>query len=388
MESTSGTLYLFIIWEKSRHKTNDIMDDLKHNYVIREIYDVKWTGENFLNNLQRFYGKSLPDAKIKSELCGTGSFLVVIVTDPEPKFNVIRHQFKEDYVNSNVNQSKRKYRKWIGEDFTVHSSISENETNHNLTLLFGKNTRDFEEELPKEWDGIIKNFESDLIGYNGWNDMNELFYVMNGTVNYVILRNFEEMPVKFDYHDVDLLVNDEKLAFIVNKDFSLLKDNIRAIKFRVGDNDIIFNPNYLGDNYYDEKWENDILKKRVLHPNGFYIPEKNDYFFTLLYHVLFHDRWKNQGRISEKYKKILLDLAKGLDFHNITETSLKDLDFLKKTLDEYMENSSYSYTENLQYKLRHSNYSKLLRKAIYIGKTEGFTVLLGAVFRKITTIQQ
>ena len=63
--------------------------------------------------------------------------------------------------------------------------------------------------------------------------MKELLYVMNGTVDYVILRNFENMPEKFDYNDVDMLVDDEKLAYIVNRDFSPLTDNSRAIRLEV-----------------------------------------------------------------------------------------------------------------------------------------------------------
>ena len=102
MIETDDSLFLFIIWEKSRHKTKEILEDLKENYVIRSAYNVKWSQENFLNNLQRFYGKSLPDAKIKAELCGTGSFLAIIISDPNPKFNVIKDDFKEDYANSNV----------------------------------------------------------------------------------------------------------------------------------------------------------------------------------------------------------------------------------------------------------------------------------------------
>ena len=56
-------LYLFIIWEKSRHKSDLIINDIKTKFVIKEIFEVKWSEEYFLNNLIRFYGKSLPDVK-------------------------------------------------------------------------------------------------------------------------------------------------------------------------------------------------------------------------------------------------------------------------------------------------------------------------------------
>ena len=279
MNNNEARLYVFIIWEKSRGQTQTILDDLKKKFVIREIFEVEWNKENFLDNLKRFYGQSLSDAEEKAKVCGIGPFLVIIISDSNPDLrepSKSKFSLEKDYVNVNAFESKERYRKWVGKEFSVHSSISKNETNHNLTLLFGKNAYDFERELPKEWDGSIKKLKSDLVGQKGWNNMKELLYVMNGTVDYVILRNFENMPEKFDYNDIDMLVDDEKLAYIVNKDFSPLTDNPRAIRLEVGNKKIVFNPNYVGDHYYDDKWERDILKNRILHPNGFYIPCKMD----------------------------------------------------------------------------------------------------------------
>ena len=163
--------YIFIIWEKARTKENHIIDDLGKNFIIREVIEVFWTKDEFLNNLKRFYGQSLPDAKEKAEICGMGSFLLIVVSDINPKFiepSKSRVSSERDYVNVNIFNSKEKYRKLIGKNFTVHSSISKNETEHNLTLLFGKNLEDFTKELPDTWDKTTKKFESDLIGTNSW----------------------------------------------------------------------------------------------------------------------------------------------------------------------------------------------------------------------------
>ena len=384
MPKSDSKLYLFIIWEKSRNKTEEILDDLRKKFVIRDVYQVKWSKENFLNNLRRFYGKTLPDAQEKAKVCGTGPFLVIIISDLYPKFDYSENMFEEDLVNSNINESKIKYRKWIGEDFTVHSSISDSETSHNLTLLFGKNPYDFEKDLPEEWNGAIKNLELDLIGHDGWNDMKQLLYVMNSTVNYVILRNFEGMPTEFDYHDVDILVNDEKLPYIVDKDFSSLSNDARSIEFNVGGKTIIFNPNYFGDHYYDERWEKDILKRRTFHPNGFYTPCKMDYFYTLLYHVTFHGRWKNIGKISDKYKKILSDLAKELDMNEITNKTFDDVDYSKKMIEEYMSKMLYRHPDTIGYKLTHGEHSRLIKSAIFIARKEGMYVVLSAIIKKIS----
>ncbi len=389
MTKGNNETYIFIIWEKARNKTDEIINDLDKKFVIRNVIEITWSQNEFLNNLKRFYGRSLPDAKEKSYVCGTGPFLVVIVSDINPKFNEPSKSgisLERDYVNSNILNCKLKYRKLIGKKFTIHSSVSKNETEHNLTLLFGKNIDDFTKELPTKWDGIIKKIKLDLIGTDGWKNMNELFYVMNGTVNYVVLRNFEGMPSEFDYNDVDLLVEDEKLAYIVKKDFSLVKDNLRSIKIKVGTNNITLNPNYVGDHYYDQKWEKDILKRRVLHDSGFYIPNKSDYFYTLLYHVIFHNRWKKIISIREDYKKLLLNLAKELKLEEVTEISLNNKNLLEILIKKYMKKSFYKRTDTISYKIRYNESSRLFKTSLFILKTHGIKYLSYAIKEKIKLI--
>ena len=63
-ESTS--LYLFIIWEKSRKKSDMIFDDMNKKFVIRDVYEVTWDRKQFIDNMRRFYG-TLETAQQKSE---------------------------------------------------------------------------------------------------------------------------------------------------------------------------------------------------------------------------------------------------------------------------------------------------------------------------------
>ena len=55
---------------------------------------------------------------------------------------------------------------------------------------------------------------------------------------------------------------------------------------------------YVGDNYFDQFWQQDCLNKRVLHDRGFYVMDDENQYFSLLYHVLIH-----KSKIPEKYKK-------------------------------------------------------------------------------------
>ena len=81
-----NNLHLFIIWDQSRNKSEEIINDITSKFIIREIFEISWNKKNFLNNLIRFYGHSLPDPKKKTLLCGTGPFLLIIVQDRNPNF--------------------------------------------------------------------------------------------------------------------------------------------------------------------------------------------------------------------------------------------------------------------------------------------------------------
>ena len=44
-DNVKSTLNLFIIWERSRDKSTLILDDLKTKFIIRQIYEIKWSNK-------------------------------------------------------------------------------------------------------------------------------------------------------------------------------------------------------------------------------------------------------------------------------------------------------------------------------------------------------
>jgi len=377
--NNTSNLNLFIIWERSRDKSKVIIEDLTKKFVIRQIYEVQWSKEHFLTNLKRFYERRLPEVQEKANLCGIGSFLVVLVSDPNPILKKMITPTEEDVVNINMIENKMKYRKWVGEEYSIHSSISEKETNHDLTLLFNKNTKDLEKELSKNWDKSIKKIDQDIVGYDGWSNLKQLFYVFNGTVNYVILRNFEGMPNKFDFNDIDLLTEDEKIRYIIDGNFSLYGNNISRLKMNLGTDQVEFDFRYLkNQNYFDEKWLKNILKNRDFHPNGFYIPCKEDYFYTLLYHAIVHKKI-----ISEKAKQKLDALAKELNVKDVTDETFSNFEQSKKILNTYLRKMNYQNSNSMYYRLRHNQFIRLAKVSIFVAKTQGLKFLLGAITHKI-----
>lgn len=325
-------LYLFIIWNTAYYKKAEIIDDIRKNFNIQKIVEIVWEKELFTENLSRFYGKKIKDISFKEKACGNAPFTVVIFEDEHPQMDMrITSRGNEEYVNCRVFDKKIQYRNWTyPSEGKVHSRIhgtnTVEETNHDLTLLLGMSPHDFitrKESLP---DQIYQN----IIGTNGWNSLEELFYVLNQTCNYVVLRNFEELPHSFhigSHEDIDILAEDLNEIVGISNAKRVFRQKYRVqYMVNIAGNDVQFDFRYVGDNYYDPEWERRILESKELQ-NGVYIPEKENYRYMLLYHALVHKR------------SIASDYVERLD--DMFEKKLWNI----HVLNNYLSEKKYSYVE-------------------------------------------
>ena len=368
-------LYLYIIWGKFYNNKNIVIKDLDENYTIREIYEIKWTDKFYLKNLSRFYGRILSKPKQKVEITGKGPFLLILITDPSPK---LEKKALDDVniveFNSNVLDSKMKYRKLIGADSSIHCSISEKETNHDLALLLGKTSQDLEKELPKKWDGIIKKIENHtLAGDNGWENTKQFFDVLNATTNYVVLRNFEDLPDKILNPDIDILTDDVKdMSIILNEDESIIGKS----PIKIAGKKILIDFRTQQGHYYDEKWCKDILKRRIMTKNGFYTPSDEDYFYTLLYHATV------RKKIEQKYVEKLNELAVKLDI----KINLEDYNQSENFLKLYMKKRGYHRTtidRRILYKIIDTEVIRLVKVSVFLTNRYGITFFLKKMIIKL-----
>lgn len=376
----NSELYIFVIWESGRSKQDFLFKELKKKFVIRDVYEITWNEKNFLNNMRRFYGPKLGDVDKKVSMCGTGPFLLILISDRSPVFRKRRTSKGMEIVNINLYDYKKIYRNLTGLGYAIHSSVTYKETNDDLTLLLGKNLHDIIKEIPEIWNGSIKKLECDLIAQDGWEDFNQLFYVLNSTTNYVVLRNFEDLTEKFltyEHNDIDIMTDDFlRIPYLTNGGKSPFND-IFPQTVKISKKLIPFHFEHPRDGNYDEKWATDVLKRRVLY-NGFYVPNKEDYFYTLLYHALFH-----QKNISDEYKKKLNTLADELSLNEITEKTLNDLDNSKKVIEKYMTRMGYHHTNSTGYKIIHNKFLRFAKTGIYLWRVHGMNFLLTAIKIKI-----
>jgi len=366
-------LHLVIIWENGRYKEKEIIKSISEKFELVEKYKINWNKNLFGKNLTTFYGTNLPPKSEKENHCGKGEFLLIIFYDNDPKYGYVETSRGTERVNTNIFACKEKFRDLTGGGHKIHSTNSPLETNHDLTLLLGINYNDYEISLKnkldknKENENIIKNIPNNIIGVNGWESLEQLFYVMNSSLDYVVMRNFEYLPDnKFskEHGDIDFLVKDLDQAVYITNAQRLYK---KRYKINVEGKDVLVDFEHVGDSSYDQKWQDNILKKRILVKNSFYVPDDEDYFFSLIYHILVHKTY-----IETDYPDKIKNIYKKLSFYDPNRCNFDNyLKFLEKFLSEnnYQitkpKDISYFFDEKvLNYKIDIENFSKTNLKNI------------------------
>lgn len=338
---TTNEVHLFIIWEHARTIEQKIISDISKKFRILKIYEVHWSKEKFSENLSRFYGTQLPPNSKKEVHVGTNPFLAIIVEDNNPVYEVHTTTKGDKKVNTKLFTSKSEHREWTGGGHKIHASNTTEEADHNLTLLFGKNSKDFIKSIGNKSSLQIEEWHNDLAGSNGWDSLEQLFYVLNNTIKYVVLRNFDPLPNNYyskNHGDIDLLVSNYDDARFITNATSVFKKNYRVYStVKIAEEKIFFDFRHLDDNYYDKAWEEHILNYRKF-KKCFYIPSEEDYFYSLLYHAIIQ-----KPELSSDYKKNLVALAKTNGI-KLSQSSFKTNEAID-LLSNFLSTNNYSFTQ-------------------------------------------
>lgn len=296
--------HLFIIWEKALFKKDEITDNIKHNFeVIFESFYC-WDKKTFSDDISNFYGTNLKNSKSKIKHCGNGPFYLIVVLDKNPRYKIRNTSNGFCYVNSNVFDKKLEFRKMVGGGHKIHATNNSNEYEIDIKKLFKNNWNDL-----KNID-ISKDLKIKKQNDGRWKSLEDVFKFINETVEYVILRNFENLEglIKNDINqhpDIDILCEDtQKLANLIGaiktssikyrKQYYLLIDNKK----------IFFDLRGVNENYYCYPFSKKILQDR-LKKNYFYVPNNEDFHYSLMYHAIIHKQ-----QISLDYLNKLLEISK------------------------------------------------------------------------------
>ena len=78
---------------------------------------------------------------------------------------------------------KQLYREWTGGGHKIHATDDINETKLQLALLFAKDSQSY---LNFGMYTNELNYDNNLVGSNGWDSFEELFYILNITSKYIM----------------------------------------------------------------------------------------------------------------------------------------------------------------------------------------------------------
>lgn len=362
-------VHLFILWNNGYRLREKLIDDLKSRFVIKAIVDFNWRKESFDSNLKRFYGQKLPKNSNKLKECGNGPFTAMIVEDSAPVYSLRMTTHGVCSVNINMFDIKERYRRAAGSN-VIHGTNSEEETEHDITLLLGKSYHDLDFEKIH-----LSEVGNDIVGANGWESIQELLYVLNHTCKYVILRNFEGFPDNIqlgEHSDVDILCRDYMSTKLILNGEETTRRSCRVQNIvRIGNSFVNVDLRHVGDNYLDKRWEEAVLDNRVFRPKGFYSPNESDYLYSLLYHALIQ-----KPVISKDYIVRIKGICASAGMDPI---DLENEDAALKTLTDFMRRNDYRFVEPKDYTVGY-NFRKVHQKA---GAYRTFLYLACTLKRKL-----
>lgn len=339
----NGELHLMILWNHARYKQDEIIKDLRSKFQIIEQIEIKWNLEFVSSNFTRFYGVNLPNRSFKEKECGTGPFLLLILWDNNPVYDFRKTSHGIERVNIKMFDNKMLYRSWTNGGHKVHGSTTISETNHDLTLLLGISYEDY---LKKADFSVCKTsiLNRDLEGCSRWKSKEQLFYVLNNTIKYVVLRGsdvLEDANMNDEHGDIDFLVEGyENFIFISNT------KQIWDYPMRPRSELTIGGKSYILDlwdtrySYYSKAWQQNMLEDRVL-INGIYELNQENNFYSIIYHCIYNKRSIANDyklKLIEEYEKRHFDVTYG----QLTENNLSVT--LYYVLVDYMKSKGYKFT--------------------------------------------
>ncbi|MBR1793041.1 MAG: hypothetical protein IJ764_05315 [Bacteroidales bacterium] len=173
-----------------------------------------------------------------------------------------------------------------------------------------------------------------------FDDLYQLFAELDmAEASYLVLRGYEDLFDKQrftgEHRDIDILCADaiavrDAIGAIPNR----RKEDFTHYHVFVGGERVNLDLRHLGDGYYCDSWEKQMLSGRRRW-GCLYAMSAEDYFYSLAYHAVIQKKV-----LAEDYRVVLSDMAKDL---SIPLKGVREADFIS-ALEQYMRNQGFSYT--------------------------------------------
>ena len=323
----SNDLRVMMIWKSNHYlKIEKKIQKNKNLQILDKIKIRKNFFKNFSKDriywLDQFYNKDI--GKHSDKLKDNIFVYIIQSINPVFKKNHMIFENQERIVDDKIFKFKKKIRN--NRNSLVHISDNFEEAKRNAIFL-SRSKNDFP----------AKYFQNTQINFK---DKKDFFTKLNKTKNlkYVILRN-----QKSEYDDIDILVNNyflfkrvsdchsyknKNLKLISNSGDPIEEDGFKVANYiKINNKFIYLDIRFVGDGYFDTKWQKKILDTRVIN-SIYFAPNKENHIYALIYHIVYH-----KGYLDKKYSNYL---KKNLKFKKI------DIKKLAKIINNYLSKKKYN----------------------------------------------
>lgn len=123
-------------------------------------------------------------------------------------------------------------------------------------------------------------------------DLRTFFDYLNDNISYIILRNwdgvFDEGVYGAGHEDIDILCDDLNMFISLTGATRIHQEHNRDnFVVQIGTMKVRFDVRWVGDGYYPSPMEENLLNRRMFTSQSIYIPNEEDYYYSLAYHALF-----------------------------------------------------------------------------------------------------
>lgn len=295
--------HIIILWNKAIKDKDELKRVISEEYNIIDEIEIVWSLDKTNTNFSRFYDVNLPEHISKEDHVGYGKSIMYIVKT----INFTTEDFEITSFEK-ILRMKNRLRELTGGGHKVHASNNLLEARRNFVMLTGV---PWDKYLTAKFTNIslIPPIIGDTVGCNGWSSLEELFFCLNESIEYVVLKNgsiIDECKLHLLEGDIDILVRDKsRIKYILNP--FRIKGRLHYVS--VNNQIVIFDIYDFSSFLIDRNTLDYLLSQKLFSSNVYVLEKSNEYFFRLYNHLFYCN--KSHSLKVEKIEKLELELLGG-----------------------------------------------------------------------------